>query len=701
LLTANSQSPRLGADVTISGTITTPSTSSNALSINGKTLVLSGAFISGGMLKGNATSGLVINGSVGTIKFSQGGTNNANSLLKTLNVMSAGNVTLGNKVRIVGGADYGIVSLYGNGVLNSNGNLILLSDNDGVAQIGVSSSNAVINGDVQYDQYFRARRAWRFFGTPFVSSSHSLHEAWQENLTDVVAGACPPDQPGTPGSGVSISYNSDASNGYDWNNTGNASLYVWNGATDEWETPTSTIGTLLSDYPAYCIFVRGDRNVCLTYQAPPNETTLHSTGVLYPFGDITQTTSVPAGNWVFTANPKPATIDLAGVLGRSSGIASNQFAFWDPTIDGSYNIGGYVQYLNGVMVPNSGLYPNPTTYAQMGQGVFFLATAATQSLVFKETDKVNSQSYVYGLTKGKLHAQKQTALMNGLGVTTNPTMYIGVKVLSYDTLMTAQVAETFDNSYSDAVDYNDASKLWKIEGNDMALVRGTATLSIEGRKFPTSPTQVDTMFVRMYLLHNKDFILHINFANVPLSGGALPSLLLVDLWQKTTTPISIATGLDYSFSTTDDTGSIRNRFLILLCKTGFNQGNFTAQTFAALTSAFPQGSARPAEITSPEESVSSLRSSGVDTSQSVIAASAISKMKKLSLYPNPAKGMLFISNLSVGDKIIVSDLSGRVLSTKRVVSATESVVTATLSPGMYILTISNSKGRETLKFMKE
>ena len=70
-----------------------------------------------------------------------------------------------------------------------------------------------------------------------------------------------------------------------------------------------------------------------------------------------------------------------------------------------------------------------------------------------------------------------------------------------------------------------------------------------------------------------------------------------------------------------------------------------------------------------------------------------------SIYPNPAKDILYIigENTSITN-ISISDETGKIISTS---NENSSISIATLEKGVYFLQITNTKGNEVLKFIKE
>ena len=74
---------------------------------------------------------------------------------------------------------------------------------------------------------------------------------------------------------------------------------------------------------------------------------------------------------------------------------------------------------------------------------------------------------------------------------------------------------------------------------------------------------------------------------------------------------------------------------------------------------------------------------------------------KLSVYPNPAKEMLYISSLADNSSISIADITGKQVATYRANSVQNGVSIGSLSTGLYIITVKDAAGIHTAKFVKE
>ena len=94
------------------------------------------------------------------------------------------------------------------------------------AQIDQVPATSEIIGDVDVEQCFEARRAWRFVGSP-VNTTGSIHANWQEGATAYNHNPVPGFGVHITGLGFSsMSPTYDNTDGFDWNPSGNPSMFV-------------------------------------------------------------------------------------------------------------------------------------------------------------------------------------------------------------------------------------------------------------------------------------------------------------------------------------------------------------------------------------------------------------------------------------------------------------------------------------------
>jgi len=84
-----------------------------------------------------------------------------------------------------------------------------------------------------------------------------------------------------------------------------------------------------------------------------------------------------------------------------------------------------------------------------------------------------------------------------------------------------------------------------------------------------------------------------------------------------------------------------------------------------------------------------------------VAIKHVSVDNQLSVYPNPAKDMLYITNLADNSTITIADITGKQVVAYRANTAQNGVSISGLSTGLYIMTVKDAAGVHTAKFVKE
>ena len=577
------------------------------VTLSGKTLTINGAYSGTGSLTGDSLAGLVLNGAAGTVNFTTNTSDTRNNYLKTLTLGSSATATLGDSLNIAAGtfASPGTVTLNG-GTLHAGNVLTLKSNVNGDAS--VAQSTGTISDSVVVERYIPAKRAWRFVNTPFSSSSQTINKAWQEGASnpDIYTHYNP-----HPGFGTEITYDNLTAHGFDVNTTANPSLLTWVQSTGSWSSGAPyTNSTSITGYPAYFLFIRGSRAVDLSMatSAPADPTVLRAKGLLNETGlDISSSFTAVTGDYLFVGNPYASPVNILSTLSHSTGVYQNIFYVWDPTASGSYGVGDYVSYSNGVFAPTGGGYAG-STYVQSGQSFFAQANATgTSTLTFKQSDKYTTEAKVFG------------------GIEQPPAppavVYANLMLPSGDSLILLDgVAAAFGKGYSAGVDGMDAQKQWNVNEN-IALVRNGSWLAIE---FRPVPVLTDTLFYTMYL-NQQPYALKIFMKDVP---AGFPQAWLVDKYLKTTTAFNTAEPLVYNFTPNSDTNSSRNRFMLVFKRT--------------------------------------LKATPVATTMSSGGAQAATLEGKVDVFPNPvvtgSKALLKFSSMKAGKyEVSVSSFEGKTL----------------------------------------
>ena len=72
----------------------------------------------------------------------------------------------------------------------------------------------------------------------------------------------------------------------------------------------------------------------------------------------------------------------------------------------------------------------------------------------------------------------------------------------------------------------------------------------------------------------------------------------------------------------------------------------------------------------------------------------------LTMYPNPAKDVLYVTGLDNYQIIQIADINGKLVRRQSVVSPQEMVNISALAPGIYLLTVTGGSDTKTVKFIK-
>jgi hypothetical protein len=473
----------IAANVRIPNVANKPVINSGIVSVKDITIETGGAVINNGTINiaGMITNNGTFTSSAGTIIFngSSAQTIPANAFdqntIRNLTCSNTAGLTLGGALTITNAFSFGNVN---NSTFNTGDLLTLHSDavNTGmisdITNNGANSGNS-ISGSVVMERYISSynNRAYRLL-TPSVNTSTSIHQNWQEG------GTWRNDNP-NPGYGTQITGPSpDQLNGFDATATGQPSLYLFQ--NNGWAQINNTNTNTLSAKTGYLIFIRGDRTYDLDQPQTgvfiSQNTTLRAKGnILTGQQDFTGLAGNGAQSLV--TNPYPAPIDWSKVYALASNANNfeNYITMWDPNIG---TRGGYVTVTNAGIVSN--VESNASTQIQSGIAFFLTAKSGASSPVFsvKEQHKGSANNLNVFLPI------EQQPRMDVLLYFNDP---YGVRKVADG------VSALYDDSYSSAVDQNDAVQLSNMD-EDIAYLRQGKKLSIETRPLITSP---DTLFIFM------------------------------------------------------------------------------------------------------------------------------------------------------------------------------------------------------------
>jgi len=482
-------------------------------------LVVDGTLLGSGMFTSSQISTMTVgaSGTVGPIYFTP-----TKNYLKTLIVK--GMMILGNSLNIVGGNPSGMIQV--DGAFDTKNFLTLQSDINGTAWVGVSSGTII--GDVTVERFIPPKRAWRFLTVPFSSSTQTISQAWQGGYLNTSL-ACA-NNVGMSGFDTHITYIYNRINGYDKGPQNNPSLRTWNTSTTAWNNLSSTNVVLITAEPAYCIFIRGDRTVCMDQgvNATPTQTILRATGILN-VGDVTKNFTALPGQYIFVGNPYASSIDLTNILTRSIGIDPSIFYLWDP---GCGLNGCYVSYLSGVTAPVTNNYQTPasTLIVQSGQGFFLKVNAPNPSILFKESDKTSLQASVFSRrAKSEIHIELLSSV--------DQSVLDGTAAFFYE--IQEKSIPKFSNLFE-----------------NIFLTQFKNNFGIEARPLVQKS---DTFIVSLSGIQEKEYTLRV-FTNIFFKEKK--NARLIDKFLSSEIKI-LGDTLMYKFSVSKDTNSYKHRFMIV------------------------------------------------------------------------------------------------------------------------------------------
>lgn len=548
ITTSNPAELSISSPVTIGGLLTI---SNGRFNINGQTLTLDGSFSGSSSygLKGSKSSNLIIGtnftSSVQTLYFDQT-SSTFNNYLKDFTVNKS--IRLGNSLNISPGATPGSVTLATAATLTTNDYLSIKSDDQGTARVaalpvnGSGVATAFITGKVNIERYIPLGRGWRLLSTPVRSSgAPTINEAWQEGLT-----TASPNPNLYPGYGVKICGGSSA-NGYDTSATTNTFIKIYNSSTNTFVPLPPNPGTKIpiSNYPAYFLYVRGDRSVNMLQglAAAITSTTLRTKGQL-----ITgkQDISVGATGFSLLGNPYASSIDFHTLTKNN---VSDMMYVWDPKLAGNYGVGGYVTFIWNNTTHSYDATSSVSAlsqYIQSGSAVMIASADNTNpgTVSVKESDKTANG------------ANQSLRLTN-----TDQRLRVNMYMVNADstTSMLDGVLTTYDDSNENTVDNNDAKKLYG-SNQSINIRRDAKTLAIERRK---TVTGTDTCFLNIYQMKPMNYQLEIVTQNMNNNGVIA---LLKDNYAAATNnlPLEMNGTTTVSFTVNADPASYAvNRFSIV------------------------------------------------------------------------------------------------------------------------------------------
>jgi len=289
----------------------------------------------------------------------------------------------------------------------------------------------------------------------------------------------------SPGS-ANASVDQDGNNGFDYNPSGNASMFTFDNSTLSWNRVTNANGVLTAGQ-AYRLFLRGDRSIDITINgSPPTATRLSATGVLAAGTQTEINLSNTANAFNLIGNPYQAQVDMNSLVTGSSNISGLEYYVWDPTLGGTPipgSLGGRGAYVAVDLGTGSNTSSSSANEFLQPMQAFFVRTGtdATASVTFQEAMKAVNQTQTV-VKSNSVQEYINIQLFNAEAFSQSSTPSNGLRI-------------NFDKSFSISTE-DDSPKLGNLDEN-LARVEGNAFSAIERRPLPEA-TQELPLFINQY-----------------------------------------------------------------------------------------------------------------------------------------------------------------------------------------------------------
>lgn len=530
------------------------------------------------------------------------------------------------------------------GTLTMNGDLLFKNTTaTNAAQFGEVASGSTINGtgSATLERFIPAQRAFRLFATG-VNTTTSIQDNWQE-------GANMYNEDLNPGFGTHITGIGTSSvspitpnvDGFDWNPSGNPSLFTFSNTSYSWTAVPNTNTETISAELVYRLFVRGDRSIDISSNtAVPEPTTIRTKGTLNSGSNsINLNTNSERHN--FIPNPFHAIIDVQSILEDATHLNERYYWVWDPSLS---ERGAFVVVdldVNAPINPISGdeeLGSSANRYVMPGQSFAVYSNEVSPTLSIAEAHKAS--------------AQPQTEVFSE-NASNEEVKYINVRLFETNAFNEGNrprdgLAIRFKPGGNNAIDDNDAPKLMNTDEN-LCVFQDGKLIQIEERDLPQNEDEIQ------FYLDNKNFSNYVFDIDVDCGDDEL-KLFFVD--QYTQDEIELENGnqqvivdIDPSITASNAT----NRFKLVFEEVTLSQTDFDQHN--------------------------------------------------LSIYPNPAEEVLHINWNETPDEemqISIFNLVGKKVGEfVDDASSVTSLPVKNLSSGVYLLKIQNEEWSVTKKFIKQ
>lgn len=543
-----------------------------------------------------------------------------------------------------------------NGTITVDGNFVFRSTSaTATAQYG--NSTGTIAGDVTVERFIPARRAFRFL-SPAVTTSGSIRANWQEGATAWNDNPNPGYGTHITGLAPAIDINAnvadDGTNGFDWQPSGDASMFEFNNVTQNWLPIANTnVNGLMAGHPKR-LLVRGDRSLDFSAvganSLAPTPTTLRATGSLAT-GNLTTGVELPTlsqeastispvedTKFSFIGNPYQAVVD-ASLLSYNGGVRSDYLVFWDPNL-GDKGAFAQVELSTGnVTLPTPAPSPSSTQASRFimpGQG-FFVGngtSVTTPSISFSEAAKapLTSQTEVFSTTS---------------------LAYLNMRLYTQDAWNNNQAEQDalgvrWSSEYTTEASSEDIVKFSNPNEN-IAVNNSSILVGIDKRNLPENQ-EIMELFFNNY--EHSSYVLFSHYENLPENTH----LYLEDRYLETSTLVSNGAGYAFSVDPSIAESMTHDRFAIR-----FEVGTLSNEEF--------------------EENLFSLFPNPVENHLQIQLGTLLSENAKIQLFN------------SLGKPIAEYGMEPNQL--------LHNIPVEQLNAGLYFIQVETSKGATTKKFIKQ
>ncbi len=403
------------------------------------------------------------------------------------------------------------------------------------------------------ERYYPGRRKWRMITAPVtVEPSNAIFNAWQMSGTSPAGSGTyvtGPSPTGATGNGLDASIQNNYSL-----KTYNTITNVWDGISNTKANRISGIigGAGLPDNIGYFMFVRGDRTAANVNAFNPYglvlETTLRDTGKIqvqsYDFAG-----NPVAGQFAVVGNPYASPVDFASIpIGDKQSIA-NKFYAWDPGINGTSGVGGYVivdlALGSTTTVPLGQVGVSQTSVIQSKQAIIIETSGASPKLTFTEAAKSSANNLnLFRPSPGTVPS---------VAVNLHATTAEGEFVLADGVLV------QFRNDFADGLDHLDGQKFGNIH-ETFSISHGSNFYMLERRK-PVKAN--DTIFLNLRKTKQLPYRFNVMLNNM---AGTRLAAYLVDNYRHTSTPVNMDGSTWVDFTVNNAASAAADRFYIVFKK---------------------------------------------------------------------------------------------------------------------------------------